>query len=195
MLDIKGDNMVEKIFLNKTYGINNIDKISLKKIIEIFSLPKDENISLMYDKISIDIKLKYDNFEVSYTLYFFVENLKKPEFHTLSFFAKKLYLNIKENIKIGDEVKSILPKIKKYLKKYNKNLDFKYEEDKYYGEYLFDDGNIHIFFRKTKGKKIVDDIIINLPYEDILENDKDIFEEIKEIMELKDKIDKLFFNL
>ena len=51
------------------------------------------------------------------------------------------------------------------------------------------------FFRKTKGKKIVDDIIINLPYEDILENDKDIFEEIKEIMELKDKIDKLFFNL
>ena len=50
--------MVEKIFLNKTYGINNIDKISLKKIIEIFSLPKDENISLMYDKISIDIKLK-----------------------------------------------------------------------------------------------------------------------------------------
>lgn len=66
--------MVEKIFLNKTYGINNIDKISLKKIIEIFSLPKDENISLMYDKISIDIKLKYDNFEVSYTLYFFVEN-------------------------------------------------------------------------------------------------------------------------
>ena len=61
--------MVEKIFLNKTYGINNIDKISLKKIIEIFSLPKDENISLMYDKISIDIKLKYDNFEVSYTLY------------------------------------------------------------------------------------------------------------------------------
>ncbi len=187
--------MVEKIFLNKTYGINNIDKISLKKIIEIFSLPKDGNISLMYDKISIDIKLKYDNFEVSYTLYFFVENLKKPEFHTLSFFAKKLYLNIKENIKIGDEVKSILPKIKKYLKKYNKNLDFKYEEDKYYGEYLFDDGNIHIFFRKTKGKKIVDDIIINLPYEDILENDKDIFEEIKEIMELKDKIDKLFFNL
>ena len=187
--------MVEKIFLNKTYGINNIDKISLKKIIEIFSLPKDENISLMYDKISIDIKLKYDNFEVSYTLYFFVENLKKPEFHTLSFFAKKLYLNIKENIKIGDEVKSILPKIKKYLKKYNKNLDFKYEEDKYYGEYLFDDWNIHIFFRKTKGKKIVDDIIINLPYEDILENDKDIFEEIKEIMELKDKIDKLFFNL
>lgn len=101
-------------------------------------------------------------------------------------------MNIKENIKIGDEVKSILPKIKKYLKKYNKNLDFKYEEDKYYGEYLFDDGNIHIFFRKTKGKKIVDDIIINLPYEDILENDKDIFEEIKEIMELKDKIDKLF---
>ena len=187
--------MVEKIFLNKTYGINNIDKISLKKIREIYPLPKDENIRLMYDKISIDIKLKYDNFEVSYTLYFFVENLKKPEFYTLSFFAKKLYLNIKENIKIGDEVKSILPKIKKYLKKYNKNLDFKYEEDKYYGEYLFDDGNIHIFFRKTKGKKIVDDIIINLPYEDILENDKDIFEEIKEIMELKDKIDKLFFNL
>ena len=37
--------------------------------------------------------------------------------------------------------------------------------------------------------------MINLPYEDILENDKDIFEEIKEIMELKDKIDKLFFNL
>ena len=184
-----------KFILNSTFGINGIEKISLKDIIKVFSFPTEIEIQSNESKIDFSVNLKYNKFEVSYTLYFFVENLKKPEFHTLSFFAKKLYLNIKENIKIGDEVKSILPKIKKYLKKYNKNLDFKYEEDKYYGEYLFDDGNIHIFFRKTKGKKIVDDIMINLPYEDILENDKDIFEEIKEIMELKDKIDKLFFNL
>ena len=137
---------MKKFFLNKTQGINNIDKISLKKIIEIFSLPKDVNISLTNDEISIELRLKYDNLEISYILYFFVENLKKPEFHTLTFFIKKLYLNIKENIKIGDEVKSVLPKIKKYLKNNNKNLDFKYEEDKYYGEYLLME--IYIFFLK-----------------------------------------------
>ena len=192
MLDVKGGSM-KKFFLNKTHGINNINKISLKKIIEIFSLPKDVNISLTNDEISIELRLKYDNLEISYILYFFVENLKKPEFHTLTFFIKKLYLNIKENIKIGDEVKSVLPKIKKYLKNNNKNLDFKYEEDKYYGEYLFDDGNIHIFFKKIKGKKIVDDIMISLPYEDILP-DSYIVDEIKDIMEIKNKIDSFFWK-
>ena len=90
---------MKKFFLNKTHGINNINKISLKKIIEIFSLPKDVNISLTNDEISIELRLKYDNLEISYILYFFVENLKKPEFHTLTFFIKKLYLNIKENIR------------------------------------------------------------------------------------------------
>ena len=59
---------MKKFFLNKTHGINNIDKISLKKIIEIFSLPKDVNISLTNDEISIELRLKYDNLEISYIL-------------------------------------------------------------------------------------------------------------------------------
>ena len=184
-----------KFILNSTFGINGIEKISLKDIIKVFSFPTEIEIQSNESKIDFSVNLKYNKLKVYYTLYYFVEDLKKPENHSLTYRLEKLYLNKNENIKVGDDIRKVLPKIKKYLKKYNKNLDFKYEEDKYYGEYLFDDGNIHIFFRKTKGKKIVDDIMINLPYEDILENDKDIFEEIKEIMELKDKIDKLFFNL
>ena len=35
-------------------------------------------------------------------------------------------------------------------------MSFEYEEDEYTGRYLFDDGNIDIFFEKFKNKKIVD---------------------------------------
>ena len=59
------------------------------------------------------------------------------------------------------------------------------------GNYLFDDGNITIFFEKKGREKIVDDIMISLPYEDILP-DSYIVDEIKDIMEIKNKIDSFF---
>ena len=184
-----------KFILNSTFGINGIEKISLKDIIKVFSYPTDIEIQSNESKIDFSVNLKYNKLKVYYTLYYFVEDLKKPENHSLTYRLEKLYLNKNENIKVGDDIRKVLPKIKKYLKKNRKSLKFEYEFSGYYGNYLFDDGNITIFFEKKGREKIVDGITISLPYEDILENNKDIFEEIKEIMELKDKIDKLFFNL
>ena len=58
---------------------------------------------------------------------------------------------------------------------------------------MFDDGNITIFFEKKGREKIVDDIMISLPYEDILP-DSYIVDEIKDIMEIKNKIDSFFWK-
>ncbi|AMD96038.1 hypothetical protein [Leptotrichia sp. oral taxon 847] len=185
--------MGKKYVLNKTQGINGINKISLKKIIEIFSYPKDVEILLDINKITLDIKLLYDELSILYSLIFSVKDTSVPESQFLTFVLKKLYLDERLNIKIGDDLRTVLSKIKKILRKYNKNLDFKYEEDKYSGRYLFDDGNIDIFFQKYKNKKIVDDIMISLPYEDIL-SDNYIVDEIKDIMEIKNKIDSFFWE-
>ena len=47
-----------KFILNKTSGINGIEKVSLEKIIRTFSVP--ENIEINIDKSNIlDIGLKY----------------------------------------------------------------------------------------------------------------------------------------
>lgn len=189
----EGDKMGKKYVLNKTQGINGINKISLKKIIEIFSYPKDVEILLDINKITLDIKLLYDELSILYSLIFSVKDTSVPESQFLTFVLKKLYLDERLNIKIGDDLRTVLSKIKKILRKYNKNLDFKYEEDKYSGRYLFDDGNIDIFFQKYKNKKIVDDIMISLPYEDILP-DNYIVDEIKDIMEIKNKIDSFFWK-
>ena len=183
----------QKYILNNTYGINGIEKISLKEIMKIFSVPEEVEMKLSDDKITISIDLIYKGLKIYYSLYFFVENLKKPENQSLTFCMEKLYLNNRESIKVGDEIKTVLPKIRKYLKRNNKNLNFKYEEDKFFGEYLFDDGNIHIFFEKFGSKKVMDDIMISLPYEDILPENKEVLAEISKIMEVKNKIDKLFW--
>ena len=184
----------QKYILNNTYGINGIEKISLKEIMKIFSVPEEIEMKLSDDKIEISIDLIYKGLKIYYSLYFFVENLKKPEYQSLTFCMEKLYLNNRENIKVGDEIKTVLPKIRKYLKRNNKNLNFEYEEDKFLGEYLFDDGNIHIFFEKFGSKKVMDDIMISLPYEDILPENKEVLAEISKIMEIKNKIDELFWD-
>ena len=184
----------QKYILNNTYGINGIEKISLKEIMKIFSVPEEVEMKLSDDKITISIDLIYKGLKIYYSLYFFVENLKKPENQSLTFCMEKLYLNNRESIKVGDEIKTVLPKIRKYLKRNNKNLNFKYEEDKFFGEYLFDDGNIHIFFEKFGSKKVMDDIMISLPYEDILPENKEVLAEISKIMEIKNKIDGLFWD-
>ena len=184
----------QKYILNNTYGINGIEKISLKEIMKIFSVPEEVEVKLSDDKITISIDLIYKGLKIYYSLNYFVENLKKPENQSLTFCMEKLYLNNRESIKVGDEIKTVLPKIRKYLKRNNKNIKFEYEEDKYTGRYLFDNGEIDIFFEKFGSKKVMDDIMISLPYEDILPENKEVLVEISKIMEIKSKIDELFWN-
>ena len=184
----------QKYILNNTYGINGIEKISLKEIMKIFSVPEEIEMKLSDDKITISIDLIYKGLKIYYSLSYFVENLTKPETQFLTFCMEKLYLNNRESIKVGDEIKAVLPKIRKYLKRNNKNIKFEYEEDRFFGEYLFDDGNIHIFFEKFGNRKVIDDIMISLPYEDILPENKEILVEISKIMEIKTKIDGLFWE-
>ena len=184
----------QKYILNNTYGINGIEKISLKEIMKIFSVPEEVEMKLSDDKIKISIDLIYKGLKIYYSLSYFVENLTKPETQFLTFCMEKLYLNNRESIKVGDEIKTVLPKIRKYLKRNNKNVKFEYEEDKYAGRYLFDNGEIDIFFEKFGSKKVMDDIMISLPYEDILPENKEVLVEISKIMEIKSKIDELFWN-
>lgn len=184
----------QKYILNNTYGINGIEKISLKEIMKIFSIPEEIEMKLSDDKITISIDLIYKGLKIYYSLSYFVENLTKPETQFLTFCMEKLYLNNRESIKVGDEIKTVLPKIRKYLKRNNKNVKFEYEEDKYAGRYLFDNGEIDIFFEKFGSKKVMDDIMISLPYEDILPENKEILVEISKIMEIKTKIDELFWE-
>ena len=184
----------QKYILNNTYGINGIEKISLKEIMKIFSVPEEIEMKLSDDKITISIDLIYKGLKIYYSLSYFVENLTKPETQFLTFCMEKLYLNNRESIKVGDEIKTVLPKIRKYLKRNNKNVKFEYEEDKYAGRYLFDNGEIDIFFEKFGSKKVMDGIMISLPYEDILPENKGILVEISKIMEIKTKIDELFWE-
>ena len=184
----------QKYILNNTYGINGIEKISLKEIMKIFSVPEEIEMKLSDDKITISIDLIYKGLKIYYSLSYFVENLTKPETQFLTFCMEKLYLNNRESIKVGDEIKTVLPKIRKYLKRNNKNVKFEYEEDKYAGRYLFDNGEIDIFFEKFESKKVIDDIMISLPYEDILPENKEVLAEISKIMEIKNKIDGLFWE-
>ena len=184
----------QKYILNNTYGINGIEKISLKEIMKIFSVPEEVEVKLSDDKITISIDLIYKGLKIYYSLNYFVENLTKPETQFLTFCMEKLYLNNRESIKVGDEIKTVLPKIRKYLKRNNKNVKFEYEEDKYAGRYLFDNGEIDIFFEKFGSKKVMDGIMISLPYEDILPENKEVLAEISKIMEIKNKIDGLFWE-
>ena len=184
----------QKYILNNTYGINGIEKISLKEVMKIFSVPEEIEIKLSDDKITISIDLIYKGLKIYYSLSSFVENLTKPETQLLTFCMEKLYLNNRESIKVGDEIKTVLPKIRKYLKRNNKNVKFEYEEDKYAGRYLFDNGEIDIFFEKFGSKKVMDDIMISLPYEDILPENKEVLVEIIKIIEIKSEIEELFWN-
>ena len=155
-----------KYILNKSMvGINGIEKISLKEIIEKFSYPKNTKIKIEKNPYTIYFELKYKDFTVYYNICYYVDK-EIPEFHTLSFVLEKLYLNDKIYIKVGEEAKKVISKIKKYLKENYKSLNYKYEANEYSGNYYFKDLDLTIFFEKYGRKKIVDWIDISLPYED-----------------------------
>ena len=63
-----------KYILNKgMVGINGIEKISLKEIIEKFLYPKNIKIKIEKDPYNINIELKYEDFTVYYNIYYYVE--------------------------------------------------------------------------------------------------------------------------
>ena len=142
-----------KYTLNESMvGINGIEKISLKEVIEKFSYPEDIKIKIEKDPYNIHIELKYKDFTVYYNIYYYVDK-EIPEFHTLSFVLEKLYLNDKIYIKVGEEAKKVISKIKKYLEENYKSLNYKYEANEYSGSYYFKDLDLTIFFEKYGRKK------------------------------------------
>jgi putative sensor histidine kinase vncS len=159
-----------KYTLNESMvGINGIEKISLEEVIEKFSCPEDIKIKIEKDPYNIHIELKYKDFTVYYNIYYYVDK-EIPEFHTLSFVLEKLYLNDKIYIKVGEEVKKVISKIKKYLKDNKKLEEYKIERRKNSGIYYFDNYGIAIFYQKIFNRKVIEKIDISLPSE----NDLDI---------------------
>ena len=154
-----------KYTLNESMvGINGIEKISLKEVIEKFSYPEDIKIKIEKDPYNIHIELKYKDFTVYYNIYYYVDK-EIPEFHTLSFVLEKLYLNDKIYIKVGEEVKKVISKIKKYLKDNKKLEEYKIERRKNSGIYYFDNYGIAIFYQKIFNRKVIEKIDISLPSE------------------------------
>ena len=157
-----------KFILNKTSGINGIEKVSLEKIIQTFSVP--ENIEINIDKSNIlDIGLKYEdiNLAIFYVINFINSEITK-NYITVHFVIKKLYLHENIFIEENEEINEILPKIIKYLKNNNKSTEYNIERRRKSGIYYFDNEGIAIFYQKKFNKKIVEKIDISLPYEDNL---------------------------
>ena len=80
-----------KFILNKTSGINGIEKVSLEKIIQTFSVPK--NIEINIDKSNIlDIGLKYEdiNLAIFYVINFII-------IFSIPFYFCKYFSNIFSN--------------------------------------------------------------------------------------------------
>ena len=157
-----------KFILNKTSGINGIEKVSLEKIIQTFSVP--ENIEINIDKSNIlDIGLKYEdiNLAIFYVINFINSEITK-NYITVHFVIKKLYLDENIFIEENEKINKILPKIIKYLKNNNKSTEYNIERRRKSGIYYFDSEGIAIFYQKEFNKKIVEKIDISLPYEDNL---------------------------
>ena len=123
--------------LNNTYGINGIEKIDLKEIIKAFGEPDER-------KIERDL----------------------VDFHSLSFIVKELYLENGLKIKSSEDIREVLTKIRHHHKKLNKEFEFEYEEHEYGGSYDFTNLDITIYFEKEGRIKYLDDIYVDLPYED-----------------------------
>ena len=156
-----------RFILNNTYGINGEDRIDLKKIIEKFGYPTAREIIRDGDLKNFTVNYIYKNIglRIFYNLYYFVDK-EGADFQTMSFIIEKLYLNESAVIKKNDDMRKVLEKIKYYHKKVNKEFEFEYEEDKYWGLYDFINLDVTVNFEKKKGLKFLEDIYVSLPYED-----------------------------
>ncbi len=153
--------------LNDTYGINEIDRINLKKIIEVFGIPDTREIIRESELKNFGVNYIYKNIDlrIFYNVYYYVEKMG-VEFQTLSFIIKELYLSKELKIKAGDDIRKALEKIRQYHKKNKREFEFEYEDDEYSGSYDFANLGITVYFEKIKGLKFIEYIYVDLPYED-----------------------------
>ena len=156
-----------EFILNDTYGINGIENIDLREIIEIFGEPDEREI--IRDSKDKDFKVNFmysePELEIFYRINHFFES-DEVEWHSLSFIVKELYLNNELKIKNGEEMWKVLDKIELYHDKINKPFEFEHEEDEYSGSYEFTNLEMTVYFEIENGMKYLDDIYVDLPYED-----------------------------
>ena len=143
-----------KFILNKTLGINEIDGISFKKIIEILGRPSKIKLELGKDNFDLNITLEYKQLEliVNYGVNFYL-GTRIPEFQTLFFVVEKLYLD-NEVIKIGEDVRRVFTKIKRYAKNNYKIFSYEFNIGEYSGSYDFNNLDLTIYFEKYGKKRI-----------------------------------------
>jgi len=84
-------------------------------------LQKIQIIKIEKNPYNINFELKYKKITVYYNICYYVDK-EIPEFHTLSFALEKLYLNDKIYIKVGEEAKKVISKLKKYLEETLNNI-------------------------------------------------------------------------
>ena len=155
-----------EFILNKTLGINGIDRISFKKIIEILGRASKIKLELGKDNFDLNITLEYKQLEliINYCVNFYL-GTRIPEFQTLFFVVEKLYLD-NEVIKIGEDVRKVFTKVKRYTKNNYKIFNYEYNIGEYSGSYDFTNLDLTIYFEKYEKKRIVDGIYVSLAYED-----------------------------
>jgi len=149
-----------EFILNKTLGINGIDRISFKKIIEILGRASKIKLELGKDNFDLNITLEYKQLEliINYCVNFYL-GTRIPEFQTLFFVVEKLYLD-NEVIKIGEDVRKVFTKVKRYTKNNYKIFNYEYNIGEYSGSYDFNNQEItyHVELAKDPSfkEKILD---------------------------------------
>ena len=163
----RGNDVENKYILNDKFGINGIEKVSFTEIINTFSYPDSIEISKDRGSNNLTVSFYYDsgNLEIVYFINYYLKS-KIVEMYNLMFVVKKLYLNGKEYIRNGQDKIKVFNKIRKYCKKKNKKFEFEYEKYIFGVSYTFNDLRMTLYFYKEDNKKYLDDIYIDLPYED-----------------------------
>ena len=145
--------------LNETYGINTIDRISLKKIKRIFGEADRTTVERGKDKnVSIEFYYKEINLLIFYGICYFKDG-KAIDFETLDFVIEKLFLDKDISIKSGDSLKKTVMKIKEFCKKYSKDDRYIMEKN----HYEFKELGLMITFYDTQGRKRIRNIHSGLP--------------------------------
>ena len=156
-----------KFILNDICGINGIEKIDLREIINVFGKPderkierdseyKDFKVSFLYSEIDL---------EIFYRVNYYLEK-DRAEYHSLSFIVEELYLDRGLTIKSGEDMRTVLEKIEYYHKISHKDFEFEHEEDQDDGSYEFTNLNLTVYFEKEGMSGYLDDIFVDLPSED-----------------------------
>ena len=156
-----------KFTLNDTNGINGIERIDLREIINVFGTPNERKIERDSELKDFKVSFLYSeiDLEIFYRVNYYVGK-DRAEYHSLSFIVNELYLDRGLTIKNGEDMRTILEKVEYYHKISHKDFEFEHEEDQYDGSYEFTNLNLTVYFEKDGTVGYLDDIFVDLPYED-----------------------------